>query len=171
LTSHIGRPPGIDNSRLFAVACIRYFLHVYQRKMALFDGDLELAVIAEAVGLNGIEALLRDSDFKDRFRSLSTLVGAERQIGSKGLTIAEITGLPRETVRRKLKRLIELGIIERRQDGDYVLQPGALQGSVYGGLLADLDVETQRFFNECLDEGVYQVTVEGDGLNRPRSPA
>jgi DNA-binding transcriptional ArsR family regulator len=162
LTSHIGRPPGIDNSRLFAVACVRYFLHLCQRKMALFGGDLELAVIAEAVGLNGIGTLLHDPDSKDRFRSLSTLVGAERQVGSKGLTIAEITGLPRETVRRKLKQLIELGIIERRQDGDYILRPGALQGPVYGGLLADLDIETQRFFNECLDEGIYQLTAESD---------
>ncbi|WP_199699084.1 replication/maintenance protein RepL [Oleomonas cavernae] len=162
MTPHIDRPQGIDNSRLFAVACIRYFLNVCQRKMALFGGDLELAVIAEAVGLVGIDALLRDPAFKDQFRSLSTLVGAERQIGIKGLGVAEATGLPRETVRRKLKRLVELGIIDRREDGNYILRPGALQGPIYGGLLAELDIETQRFFNECLDEGIYEVTAPAD---------
>jgi hypothetical protein len=127
--------------------------------MALFEGDLELAVIAEAVAISSVDALLRKPDFKDEFRSLKSVVGVERQRGVNGLSVAEATGLPRETVRRKLKHLVELGIIERRGSADFILRPGVIQGADYGGLFADLQIEAFRFMSECLEEGVFDLTV------------
>lgn len=151
------RPEGTDSSRLFAIAFIRYFMRCCRRKMALFEGDLELALIAEAVAISSVDALLREPSFKAEFRSLSAVVGAERQRGVNGLSVAEATGLPRETVRRKLRRLVDLGIVEKRGNADFILRPGVIQGADYGSLFADLETETQRFFSECFDEGVLTI--------------
>lgn len=156
------RPAATDNSRLFAIAFIRFFMRCCRRKMELFEGDLELALIAEAVAISSVDALLREPTFKDEFRSLSAVVGADRQRGVNGLSVAEATGLPRETVRRKLRRLIELGIVEKRGTADFILRPGVIQGEDYGNLFADLEAETQRFVSECFDEGVLTI---GDPTN------
>ena len=41
--------------------------------------------------------------------------------------VAQVTGLPRETVRRKIVRLIELGWIHRRDNGHLFITEGALE--------------------------------------------
>lgn len=77
--------------------------------------------------------------------------------GVNGLSVAEATGLLRETVRRKLLRLMELGVVEKRGTADFILRPGVIQGDDYGSLFADLETEPQRFFGECSNEGVLAI--------------
>ena len=43
------------------------------------------------------------------------------------MTISQATGIPRETVRRKLKLLLERGVIVEKTRGAYVMKPGFIQ--------------------------------------------
>ena len=146
-----------DNSRLFVAGFLRYFLRICRVELQVFRGDMEMAIIAQAVAISSIEALLRDPKFKEEFRSMSTVVGVERQRGVNLLSIAEATGLPRETVRRKLQRLIKLDIVIKRDDGDYVMQSRAIQTEVSHGFIGTLEAETLRFINGCIDDGVFKA--------------
>ena len=56
------------------------------------------------------------------------------------LSIAEVTGIPRETVRRKLGKLLDLGWIERTTDDMYVVtdKVSAVFGAFDDSQVADL---------------------------------
>lgn len=146
-------------SRLFAMAFGRYFQRVCRLQRELTDGDIDLAIIAGAAGIVSTEALMRDETQRQKFADMKAIVG-DRQRGCNALSLAEATGLPRETVRRKMKRLVEMGLLVRRGARDYVWQPGVLQSPPYRQLFDDLSIETLRLLNECLDQGVFVAEPE-----------
>ncbi len=45
------------------------------------------------------------------------------QIGASTLSVSIATGIPRETVRRKIDKLVDLGWVERRENGHLFLLP------------------------------------------------
>jgi DNA-binding transcriptional ArsR family regulator len=146
-----------DTSRLFALAFERFFQRVCYLRRALADGDLDLAIIAGAVAMVGVESSMRDPAFRRTFANLDAVVGVARQRGCNALSIAEATGLPRETVRRKMRRLVDMGVLVRRDGGGYVWQPGVLQSPAYTQLLQEVSNETLRLLNECLEEGIFSA--------------
>ncbi len=141
-------------SRLFALAFGRYFQRVCRLQRDLCEGDIDLAIIAGAAGIVSTEALMRNEALRQDFANMKTIVG-DRQRGCNALSLAEATGLPRETVRRKMKRLVEMGLLVRRGARDYIWQPGVLQSPPYHQLFEELSIETLRLLNECLEEGVF----------------
>lgn len=78
-----------------------------------FDGDMHAPVILANIGQVTLQAAARDSgkNFGD--------TPANRR-GMTACRLADVTGIPRETVRRKLAGMAERGWIER-QDGYWVL--------------------------------------------------
>jgi hypothetical protein len=164
MTSTRNKPPRIkhqqreETSRLFAIAFGRFFQRVCALQRALSEGDIDLAIIAGAVGIVTTEGNMRDPVFRRAFANIATIVG-DRQRGCNALSIAEATGLPRETVRRKMKRLVEMGILVRRGVGDYVWQPGVLQSPTYRRMLDDVATETVRLLNDCLEQGIFNLEV------------
>ena len=144
-----------EKSRIFAVAFVRFFQQICRLQTTLFEGDIDLVIVGGAVAIASIESRMREADFRKEFASANVVVGTERQRGCNALSVAEATGLPRETVRRKIKRLIKLGILARRGVGDYVLQPGVLLSPPFVTLFRDLSDQTIRLVNECLDEEVF----------------
>jgi hypothetical protein len=143
-------------SRLFAMAFGRYFQRVCRLQRELSDGDIDLAIIAGAAAIAGTDALMRDATQRRDFADMKTIVG-ERQRGCNALSLAEATGLPRETVRRKMKQLVEMGILVRRGARDYILRPGVLQSPPYRQLFEELSAETLRLLNACLEDGIYDA--------------
>jgi hypothetical protein len=154
------RPPRVihdkrdETSRLFAMAFGRFFQRVCRLQMAHADGDIDLAIIAGAAAMVATESSMRDPATRQQFADIATVVG-DRQRGCNAMSIAEATGLPRETVRRKMKRLVEMGILMRRGAGDFIWQPGVLQSPPYRQLMDDLSAETTRLLNDCLEQELF----------------
>jgi hypothetical protein len=140
-----------------------YLQRVYRLMCEPFDGDFDLAIIAAAVAISGIESSMRDPAFRERFSDLDTIVGIFRQRGVNALSMAESTGVPRETARRKIKQLVEMGFLVRRSHGDYVLKPGVVQASPYREMLEKLAAETVRFMNHCVENGIVDMQWVDDG--------
>lgn len=139
------------------LAYARYFQRVCLLKAELFERDVDLMIITGAIGLAGIEHKIRDPDFRLRFASIDVVLGLDGQRGTNAMSIAAATGLPRETVRRKIKRLIEMGIVARRDSGDYVLQPGALQSAPFVRAIFEIFEQTVRMINECIENEIFAV--------------
>jgi hypothetical protein len=158
----ISRPNPEATSRLFLNAYSRYFQRVCRIQAALFEGDLDLLLVAAAIGLAAIEHRIRDPEFKARFGNINVMLGLEGQRGTNAQSVADATGLPRETVRRKIGRLIELGIVARRDGGDYVMQPGTLQSPTFARAFAEVSDETLRMINECIEHDIFVVTVSSE---------
>ena len=70
---------------------------------------------------------MRVPEFHESFGDTRTIIGVEGQRGVNAFSIAEATGIPRETVRRKLKELVARGVLMEKERGRYVMAPGFLQ--------------------------------------------
>jgi DNA-binding transcriptional ArsR family regulator len=145
-----------ENSRLL-VYLIGNLLHrlEFERRQVYF-GDLDLARVAEIIGMAGVEPGMRDEGFRDTHRSFDSIVGVEAQRAVNASSIAQATGIPRETVRRKLKVLLKHGLVVEKGRARYVLQPGMLQAPERQAAFASGIQRTLQFMNDCLEQGLIQ---------------
>ncbi len=144
------------NSRLF-VYMIGNLIHRLERgRRDVYFGDLDLARIAEVIGTAGVEPGMRDAAFRQQHRTFDSVIGIEGQRAVNATSIAGATGIPRETVRRKLDRLLKLGFIVEKGRSRYVLTPGVLQQPERQAAFALGIQQTVQFMNECLEQGVLQ---------------
>jgi hypothetical protein len=157
------------NSRLFVYMIGNYLHRIERERRKLYFGDLDLAVVAELIGTAGVEPGMRDATFREQHRTFASVVGVEGQRGINATSIANAAGIPRETVRRKLKRLLELGFIVEKGRAHYVLRPGALQSPDRQAAFARGIQETVLFMNESLQHGVVRWIPANVGKKQRRS--
>jgi hypothetical protein len=154
------------NSRLF-IFMIGNFLHRIEReRRGLYGGDLDLALVAEMIGTAAIEPGMRDAAFREQHGTFESVVGVEGQRAVNATSIASASGIPRETVRRKLKRLLELGVIVEKGRARYVIKPGVVQRPEQQAAFARGIQQTVLFMNECLEHGVIGWVPAKDGKAR-----
>ena len=152
-------------SRIF-ISLIGNYLHRIEReRRARYHGDLELAIVAEVIGLAVTEPGLRDAAFRERYRILDSIIGVEGQRAINATSIASASGIPRETVRRKLKLLLKEGLIVEKGRSRYVVKPGVLQQPEWQAAYARGIQQTVLFMNECIEQGA----VRWVSAARPRS--
>jgi len=104
---------------VFSQFMVPYLRRLYQQ----FDGDLvEVLVLGEVAQRNVVQWMGRedgraeDLDDIDRHPKLLRPCNA--------LSVAEASGIPRETVRRRVNRLIERGLLYRDSTGNLFVMPG-----------------------------------------------
>lgn len=83
-------------------------LRLCRLAMDIYGPDIERFVVYMAVISAGISHFQRDSELRARYADDAPLPN-ELRLGVSRRAIAESVGLPRETVRRKIKALIESG--------------------------------------------------------------
>ncbi len=142
------------NSRLFVYMLGNYIHRIEHERRAAYFGDLDLARVAEIIGAAGVEPGMRDAAFRAQHATFDSIVGVEGQRAVNATSIANASGIPRETVRRKLKRLLKLGFIVEKGRARYVLRPGMLQQPDWQAAFARGIQQTVLFMNECLENGV-----------------
>lgn len=145
-----------ESSRLL-VYLIGNLLHRLElERRQVYFGDLDLARVAEIIGMAGVEPGMRDEGFRDTHRSFDSVVGVQAQRAVNASSIAQATGIPRETVRRKLKMLLEHGLIVEKGRARYVLQPGMLQAPERQAAFASGIGRTLQFMNDCVEQGLIE---------------
>lgn len=103
--------------RIAALLLSRYNLRHMVRLYAAFEGDLLLPIVLGEVGLYNVGGLGLDD------QSLAAIHCSDDDFGKLPLrpcnafSISSSTGIPRETVRRKVSHLIQLGWIARDMKG------------------------------------------------------
>lgn len=80
-----------------------------------FFGDLDLMLILAIIGSRALSARKASNMTYNEFISANSKERADQPINIQ--SIAECSGIPRETVRRKVHKLEELGFIERDPSG------------------------------------------------------
>jgi hypothetical protein len=153
-------PEGPEQFRLFCYLMFTLVQRIDRLRREVYAGDLDLASISEAIALQAVEARMRDPEFRDAYRSVSKMVGIEGQRAANALSISQATGIPRETTRRKIKKLIELGALVEVRRGEYVMKPGFLQQDLVVSRLTQALVDTTSFINQSLDQGLFLLDEE-----------
>lgn len=123
-----------------------FWVKSMRRNCALFDNDLNLAyILAEIVAYNVSHMHANPA----ACRSLPQHLAAGTQNSflkpCNPYSIAEATGLPRETVRRKIGRLEELGWLSRVPEGGVVVSTRCM-AYIYDEAYPDVFFELQETF-------------------------
>lgn len=147
---------GPANSRLFVYMAGNYLHRIERERRELYFGDLDLALVAEMIGTAGVEPGMRDAAFRQEHLSFDSVVGIDGQRAVNATSIANAAGIPRETVRRKIKQLLKLGFIVEKEPARYVLKPGVLQEPQRQAAFGRGIDQTVRFMNELLEHGVVR---------------
>lgn len=157
---------GPANSRLFVYLAGNYILRIDRVRRDLYQGDLDLALVGEVIGAAGIEPGLRDAAFREHYKYFDRAVSVDDLRSVNAASIAVATGIPRETVRRRIKQLIKLGYVVEKEPARYVLKPGILLRPRHQAAFALGIEQTVRFINELLENGVVRWVP----ARRARSP-
>jgi hypothetical protein len=147
---------GQANSRMFIFLVGNYLHRIECERRGLYAGDLDLAVVAEMIGTAGVEPGMRDAAYRQRHKDFERAIPVEEQRAVNASSIAVAAGIPRETVRRKIRKLLELGVVVEKQPAQYVLRPGVLLEPRHQAAFARGIEQTVRFVNELLENGVVR---------------
>lgn len=147
---------GSANLRLFVYMMGNFLHRIDRERRKLYLGDPDLALVAEIIGTAAVEPGMRDAAFRQQHKGFDSIVGVEGQRAVNASSISTAIGIPRETVRRKIKKLLKLGFIVEKAPAHYVVKPGLLQQGEWQGTFAKGMEQTVRFMNELLEQGVVQ---------------
>ena len=150
-----------DHSRLFNCLLHTMVQRHDRRRRETYDNDLDMASVYEAIGLFAVEGLLRDPEWLKTYRSYDTSMGLDQR-ATNMLSIAEATGVPRETTRRKVHKLAEMGLLTEIGPSEYVITPGVLQSAAIRERREKALADVLRFVNECLELGVFKWSESGE---------
>lgn len=129
--------------RSVALLLARHEIRSIRRWFEEFDRDILLPILLGEIALHNIGAFENDDAIagKRKRRSKTACQGGHGPLECdcalkpcNAYSIAAATGLPRETVRRKIVRLVELGWISRHDNGHLFVTRAALQH--FGTLLS-----------------------------------
>jgi hypothetical protein len=126
------------------------------RRKAYF-GDTDQAIVAGIVGVGSIDHLVYQPEFRQAYGDVHTIVGTDHQRGVNAFSIAQATGIPRETVRRKLKDLVARGVILEKERGLYILTPGFIQRPENIAAINEVTGHALQMMNACLALGVVRL--------------
>lgn len=137
-----GQPSARRALKAVALLLARHEIRSLRRWFDDFDRDILLPILLGEIALHNIGALQNGVARRVGTRVAKPLVpGSEMPAASvdglkpcNAYSIAAATGLPRETVRRKIARLIELGWIHRRDNGHLFITDAALEQ--FGAMLS-----------------------------------
>jgi hypothetical protein len=158
---------GDSGTRVFIHLLLNFIHRADRERRAFYGDDLDIAAIAETVGIGAIEAEMRDPAFRKEFADYDQVVGIERQRPVNALSVSAATGIPRETVRRKLKILLERGLLVEKEGG-YIYKPGVMQQPQHRAAFEHGMRDTLQFVNECLKLGLLKLAP---GTGRKAQPA
>jgi DNA-binding transcriptional ArsR family regulator len=145
-----------EKSRIFVYEMSELFCRILPSYSQHMQNDLAKLLIVNALGAANVQRLMATPQ-REPYESMDARIPAEMQVPANALSIADSTGLPRETVRRKLKELLAAGFVMTDERGGYRLKPGSLQtdelqAAYYASFKAMMDV-----FEACLDARMVEL--------------
>ena len=118
-----------ENNSLFIEMTVNEFYINYTISLyKTFNGDLVLPVILGAVAHHTISNIAKICDY-DKFKVREYMKEKNQSLllPCNAFSISEYTGIPRETVRRKIAKLIKLGWLWKNEKSEVFLDP-SIQG-------------------------------------------
>lgn len=157
--------PGGDRPYRLRKLFSSYFVAGYRSRMPYFENDLLQAMIFDVVGLFVAEQFYVSTVHREQTASLSVVIG-DSQKGATARWVADQTGLPRETVRRKLKRLMEADMLAWTEDGRIVFRVGIFvqRPDIVDGIRMTerLNIE---LFSKALQDGIFRILPIGQQVS------
>ena len=128
-----------SNAAIITVELAEYHLNHLKRLYRAFNGDLLLPLILGEVGHFNLRGLDVSSVRNPLFENMHALVKTRQACNTYSISLS--LGLPRETVRRKAAKLIDMGFLQRSGGRNLYITNRAVQEFV-----PEFNLETFRLF-------------------------
>ncbi len=115
------------NSRYFAYFLSDLVFKLLNEYVPMLGGDFQKVLIFHTIALVNSPIIRNNPDAVKDYASIRVRMPVELQVPCTSLSVAESTGLPRETVRRKIREMVEDGFLEQDISGGFRLSSGILQ--------------------------------------------
>ena len=141
---------------LMHYSCVQFFVEQLLEFSHAFEADLQSVVVLAIVGQMEIEARIR-SQLDDAGLTPSDAMGRVARINIS--SIAEISGIPRETVRRKAEALARQGWIERDVNGFWHMKLDSSDGVPVRRGFLDIDRRQMERVSQFLGQ-MHALAIE-----------
>ena len=115
---------------------------------SIFDYDYERMIISMVIANGNIQHLMNTPEKLASFTSLDAIIPPELQRPVTRSAIARATGLPRETVRRKVAAMVALGLLTTDARGGLRLAPGIFAREEIAELFAKNEANVRRLVRQ-----------------------
>ncbi|MQT11176.1 hypothetical protein [Segnochrobactrum spirostomi] len=144
-------------SRIFAYHFSDFVLRFWQTYVGVVGNDLQKVIIFHTISLATAPIVANNPDALGEFASLRLALPAEMQVPCSALSVAEATGLPRETTRRKIKEMVADKLLQEDPRGGYRLAAGVLQRPEIVAIFEHNVRSLVRFANASVTLGALQI--------------
>jgi hypothetical protein len=104
-------------SRLIAHFVTEFILRSAEGVSQAFDHDYEAAILFLTISIRNSERVMSDPKLREIYGSYTSTIPPEHTLLISRMALARATGLPRETVRRKVAKLIAKGWVVELASG------------------------------------------------------
>ena len=105
------------HSRVIAHFVTEFILRTAEGVSEVFDHDYEAAILFLTISVRNGDKAMNDPKLREMYASYRETIPAEHALFVSRMALARATGLPRETVRRKVAKLIARGWVEEHPEG------------------------------------------------------
>ena len=140
------------HSRLIAHFVAEFILRTAEGISRLFDNDLESAMLFITIAIRNSEKVMSDPKMREKYGSYKVALPGEDVLLISRMALARATGLPRETVRRKVAKLIAKGWVIEKEGGLHI-RPDLNRDARYIAILEPQAQNLRRLFSVLLSAG------------------
>jgi hypothetical protein len=144
------------NSRAIAFFVTEFVLRSAETISQLYNHDYEMAIIFMTISNRAAEKVMNDPKLREQYGSYNNVIPPEHALLISRMALARATGLPRETVRRKVSKLIEMGWVVELAGG-LRARPDLNRHSNYIGALEPMAQNLRRLFTMLLAIGAFNT--------------
>lgn len=155
-----GEPPSVldgPNSRLYAYFIAEFMLRSAATIAPAFEHDYESVIIFLAMTTQNSQAMMLNQKWRKQYASFREPIPLELMRPVSRKSLARSTGLPRETVRRKVARLVERGLVVEA-NGGLIVPPQVHNNPLYLEVLRPQEALLRRLMTITNERD-----VEADG--------
>jgi hypothetical protein len=135
-------------SRELAFRSTEYVLRCLRNLGPIFDFDHENMIIAMSVASSTVQHIIAAPELLAPYACLTVIIPSEQQRPVTRSAITRATGLPRETVRRKVAAMIKSGMLISDPRGGIRIQPGILTSEAFIKAVAQNEADVRRLVRQ-----------------------
>jgi len=143
------------NSRVIGHFVAEFMLRAAADVGELFDHDYEAVILFMAILTRTGQHVMSDPRLRERFSSYAVPLPDEYATPVSRLALSRSTGLPRETVRRKVAAMIARGVVIEDLRGGLRMPPGLAGNEAFVALVEPYLGNLRRLFAHLSEAGAF----------------
>lgn len=157
MKARVQRKAARNNSMIVTFGFNQYFMEMSRLVTQRFQGDIDSFFILAAISVASVGQIMADPAKARRYGSISTRIEEDYDY-IRLLPLAEITGMPRTTVRRKVAKLMSLGYVEHDAGRGYRVIKGSMANCPHIRQIMQAQIALMlRLFNVMLGDALIEL--------------